>query len=166
VVVGSEDVAGLIINTAAASTVAGRVVFKGARSPIDCSRVQIVARPIDNASPVEARTTDVRSDCSFEVRDVVEHSIRIEARLYGDDQWALDRVFAFGKDVTASGINVVPGERIDGVEVNFTSYIAVLRGVINGPSGIIASQGAHLFCRRSELARPVWPLYSLCADGC
>lgn len=128
-IVGDQDVTGLLIVTSPGAIARGRVAWdEPAAAPK--GRVTLDVFPAAPAPDGGGRPQPtVNADGTFEVRDLHERNL-FRLGPFGPDGWALAAVRIEGADVTDSGYSFKPGETVDGVEVVLTRRLTRLSGLV------------------------------------
>jgi hypothetical protein len=132
VTVAGEDILGLRLVGVKPSTVAGRVILPPATSGgISAASIQLFAaeaQPGPIPTVVGGGGGRVNDDFTFEMKvQPGQKLIRIGPALPGA---TLKAVRLNGTDVTDSGIDVRPNEDISGVEIELTTQVSELSGVV------------------------------------
>jgi hypothetical protein len=129
IIVGDQDVTGLLIVTSPGAVARGRVTFDEP-SAAPTGRVTLEVFP---ATPVPdpggRRQPTANADGTFEARDLHERNV-FRLGPFVPDGWALSSVRIEGNDVTDSGYAFKPGETVNGVEVILTRRLTRLTGSV------------------------------------
>jgi hypothetical protein len=130
--ISGEDVAALAVTTAPGAIATGRVVFEdGAKlnTPLFVRSVTTLA-----SAPTFSNTSvGVNPDLTFEVSGLAERQTFRTGML--SDGWFLKSVTHNGVDITDSGYDFKPGQRISGIEIRLTRRVTSLSGTVQGARG-------------------------------
>jgi Carboxypeptidase regulatory-like domain len=129
VMVGDQDLSGLLIVTSPGAIARGRVTFdEPASAPAGRVTLEVFpAAPVPDLAGRPYPTVNV--DRTFEVRDLHErNTFRLGPIV--PDGWELSSVRIEGADVTDSGYAFKPGETVNGVEVILTRRLTRLTGSV------------------------------------
>jgi len=131
VVVGDDDVAGIVVITSAGATASGRVVFEDGEKP-DTRLFVRTAATVPGAT-FSNTSVGVNPDMSFSTSGLTERqTFRLGAV---PDGWFLKSVTHRGVDITDSGYEFKPGERVSGIQILLTRRATTLTGVAQGERG-------------------------------
>jgi hypothetical protein len=134
--VGTEDVSGLTLVTAAGASVSGTVV-SDTGEPFDFrpQQLQIAPRP-GSADLVGiaagAQNGRVDNDWSFLLRNLAEEVL---IRVSAPQGWALKSVFAGGEDIADTPTEFPPGQAVSGVQIVLTKKVTTLSGLVTDAKG-------------------------------
>ncbi len=138
--VGTDDVEGLTLVTAAAASITGNVI-NDTGEPMDfrASQLQITAR---SASPdgggagpgfgPGAPPGRVGDDWTFALRNITDPVL---IRATAPQGWTLKAVTAGGQDITDMPIEVPAGQTLSGVQVVLTKKVSALSGLVTDAKG-------------------------------
>jgi hypothetical protein len=132
-VVEGKDITGLEVVTAPSARLTGRVRFEGTEaSTVPKASVMI--------QPMPAEPGGLRMGANFVVNDdwTVEGaglSGRMIVRDGSPGGWHLKSVTVDGHDVTDTGIEFTPGQKVEGLEILRTKDMASLTGTVQGSKG-------------------------------
>lgn len=135
--VGAEDVDGLVLITAPGAKAAGTVVSDSGE-PLDfrAQQMQIAARPaVGDAQPMAGGGGGpgrVNDDWSFELVNLTDARF-IRANL--PQGWTLKSVFLNGQDITEVPMEFPPGQTVTGLQVMLTKKVTALSGVVTDSRG-------------------------------
>ncbi len=137
ITVGGEDLAGVVILTSKGATVSGRLSFDGGTKPTNLAAIRITSSPADGDFPgpfsMGGGSGSVKADGTFELKGLTgPRVIRAVALPSG---WMLKSVNVNGADVTDTGVELKPGEAVNGVEVVLTSKVTDVSGTVKGTNG-------------------------------
>lgn len=134
--VGSDDVEGLTLVTAAGASVTGNVV-SDTGEPLDfrASQLQIAARPasVDGGGfGPQAAPGRVGDDWTFTLRGITDPVL---VRTSPPQGWTLKSVSIAGQDVTDTPMEFPPGQTVSGLQVVLTKKISSLSGLVKDGKG-------------------------------
>jgi protocatechuate 3,4-dioxygenase beta subunit len=131
VVVGDDDVAGIVVITSAGATASGRVVFEDGEKP-DTRLFVRTAATVPGAT-FSNTSVGVNPDMSFSASGLTERqTFRLGAV---PDGWFLKSVTHRGLDITDTGYDFTPGERVTGIQVLLTRRATTLTGAVQDDRG-------------------------------
>lgn len=131
VVVGGDDVTGLVVVTAPGATARGRVVFEDGAQP-DHRLFVRTAATVPGASFANT-SVGVGTDLSFTAGGLTD---RQTFRLgIVPDGWFLKSVTHDGKDITDTGYTFKPGEHVSGIQILLTRRATTMTGTVQGGRG-------------------------------
>jgi hypothetical protein len=131
VVVGGEDVAGMVVITSPGATASGRVVFEDGEKPD--ARLFVRSATTVPGATFSNSSVGVNPDMSFTVSGLTE---RQTFRLGGvPDGWFLKSVTHRGVDIIDTGYEFKPGERVSGVQILLTRRATALTGMVQDDRG-------------------------------
>ena len=131
VVVGGEDVAGIVIITFPGATAGGRVVFQDGEKPD--TRLFVRSATTVPGATFSNSSVGVNPDMSFTLSGLTErHTFRLGAV---PDGWFLKSVTHRGADITDTGYEFKPGERVSGIQILLTRQATTLTGVVKDDRG-------------------------------
>jgi hypothetical protein len=137
VTVGNDNVDNIFVVTSRGAVLSGTITTDdGTSLPARPDQVNIFARPTDpemqlgpmNGSP------KVNGDWTFEIPGLSDKRVLMASIMEAPD-WSLKAVIHNGTDVTDTGIEFVPGQTVDGVQVVFTRKRTEITGSVIGPNG-------------------------------
>ena len=135
-VVGTEDVEGLTLVTAAGTVINGTVVSDtGEAFDFRPQQLQVAARaaaPDTQALGVGPGNSRIGDDWSFTLRNITDP---IFIRASSPQGWTLKSVMFNGQDVTDAPIELPPGQVVSGVQVVMTKKIASVSGLVTDARG-------------------------------
>ncbi len=137
--VGTDDVTGLTLVTAAAASITGSVT-SDTGEPMDfrASQLQVSAR---SASPDTAAGPGfgpgappgrIGDDWTFALRNITDPVL---IRATAPQGWTLKAVVAGGQDVTDTPVEVPAGQTLSGVQVVLTKKVSALSGLVTDAKG-------------------------------
>jgi Carboxypeptidase regulatory-like domain len=131
VVVAGDDVAGVVVITSPGATASGRVVFEDGEKP-DARLFVRTAATVPGAT-FSNTSVGVNPDMSFTASGLTERqTFRLGAVPEG---WFLKSVTHRGVDITDTGYEFKPGERVSGIQILLTRRATTLSGVVQGDRG-------------------------------
>lgn len=130
--VTGEDVTALTVSTAPGATASGRVVFEGdgpVNAPLFVRSVSTVA-----GAPTFSNTSvGTNPDRTFELSGLGgRQTFRVGSPPEG---WFLKSVTHEGVDITDSGYDFRPGQRVSGIEIRLTRRATSLSGTVQNAGG-------------------------------
>jgi protocatechuate 3,4-dioxygenase beta subunit len=132
VLIGGEDVTALTIETAPGATATGRLVFEGAAKPSAPLFVRSV-KTLASAPTFSNSSVSVNPDLTFDVSGLTgRQTFRIGILPQG---WFLRSVTLEGSDITDTGYDFKPAQRISGIEILLTRRATTLSGIVRDESG-------------------------------
>ena len=131
VVVGGDDVTGLMVVTAPGATARGRVVFEDG-SKRDNRLFVRTAATVPGAS-FSNTSVGVNADLSFTVGGLTDRqTFRLGIVPEG---WFLKAVTHEGKDITDTGYDFKPGEQVSGIQIVLTRRATTMTGTVQAEGG-------------------------------
>lgn len=131
--VGSEDLKDLRLMTVPPSTLTGRIVVDPGEAASLPTALMVTAVPVEPTPMMGGiQPARVADDLSFELSSAAGR-MRIAANL--PPSWGIRSVRVNGLDVTDDGIDVKANDRISGVEVELTTKLGSLSGLVTTSSG-------------------------------
>ena len=131
VVVGGEDVAGIVVITSPGATAGGRVVFQDGEKPD--ARLFVRSASTVPGATFSNSSVGVNPDMSFTLSGLTERqTFRLGAV---PDGWFLKSVTHRGVDITDTGYEFKPGERVSGIQILLTRQATALTGVVKDDRG-------------------------------
>jgi protocatechuate 3,4-dioxygenase beta subunit len=131
VTVGGDDVSGIVLVTALGATATGRVVFEDGAKPDNRLFVRTSAT-VPGAS-FSNTSVGVNQDMTFTVGGLTERqTFRLGIVPEG---WFLKSVTHAGTDITDTGYDFKPGERVSGVQILLTRRTTTLTGTVQDDRG-------------------------------
>ena len=135
-VVGTEDVEGLTLVTAAGTVINGTVVSDtGEAFDFRPQQLQVAARaaaPDTQALGVGPGNSRIGDDWSFTLRNIVDP---IMIRPSAPQGWMLKAVFLNGDEITDTAMEFAPGQAVSGVQIVMTKKIATVSGAVTDTRG-------------------------------
>lgn len=135
VTVNGQDISGIQLTPAPPSTLRGRVTLDGGTVTSLGGPLQVFLQPIEieDLGPGSGSTlpTSVRDDLTFELTTNATHAA---LRTVGNSKWAIKSIHADGADVTDS-LDITPGAELTGVDIELTSQVQELTGLVTNASG-------------------------------
>ena len=126
VVVGGDDVAGIVLITSPGATASGRVVFEDGAKPD--TRLFVRSAATVPGATFSNTSVGVNPDLSFSVSGLTERqTFRLGAV---PDGWFLKSVVHEGRDITDAGYDFKPGERVTGIHILLTRRATRLTGTV------------------------------------
>jgi hypothetical protein len=129
--VGSEDIKDLRLVVMPYATLSGRIVVDPTKTPP--GELSLMASPDGYPMPGGMRVASVGDDLTFELTATPGRNHILPRQLPTD--WSMRAVRVNGIDVIDEGIDVKPGEKITGIEVELTTKVAILTGVVRTARG-------------------------------
>ena len=137
-VVGNEDVNGIIMITAAGGRATGTVV-SDTGEPFDfrAQQLQIAARTTNDAlsvggSPAGGGNARVGTDWTFELANLTDARL---IRTNGPPGWTLKSVSLNAQDITDVPMEFPPGQTVAGLQVVLTKKVTALSGLVTDTKG-------------------------------
>jgi hypothetical protein len=131
VVVGGDDVAGMVVITSPGATASGRVVFEDGEKP-DTRLFVRTAATVPGAT-FSNTSVGVNPDLSFSTSGLTERqTFRLGAV---PDGWFLKSVTHRGLDITDTGYEFKPGEQVAGIQILLTRRATTLTGMVQSDRG-------------------------------
>jgi protocatechuate 3,4-dioxygenase beta subunit len=133
IVVGAEDVSGLVLITAPGARVTGSIVTDtGEPFPIRPQQVQVAARPADPDSQMPgggaaAAASRIADNWTFELANVIEPRL---IRASAPQGWTMKSVFLNGQEITDVPMEFPAGQTVTGVQIVMTQKISSLTGLV------------------------------------
>lgn len=135
IVVGNEDLKGVVVTAAKGVRVTGRVVYEGGTPPEAADRLRVTALPMEFGGPMlmgGLASAQVTTQGTFELRGVFgKRRINVGPNPSG---WTLKSVRIGGVDVIDTGYEFGK-EDVSNVEILFTNRISVLTGTVKDAKG-------------------------------
>ena len=130
--IGGEDVTALTIETAPGATATGRVVFEGGSKLSAPLFVRSVKTPA-GAPTFSNSSVSVNPDLTFEISGLSERQTFRTGML--PQGWFLKSVTLEGSDITDTGYDFKPAQRVSGIEILVTRRATTLSGTVRDESG-------------------------------
>jgi len=131
VVVGGDDVAGMVVITSPGATASGRVVFEDGEKP-DARLFVRTAATVPGAT-FSNTSVGVNPDLSFSTSGLTERqTFRLGAV---PDGWFLKSITHRGLDITDTGYEFKPGEQVAGIQILLTRRATTLTGMVQSDRG-------------------------------
>ena len=128
VVVGGDDVTGIVLITSPGATASGRVVFEDGAKPD--TRLFVRSAATVPGATFSNTSVGVNPDLSFTVGGLTERqTFRLGAV---PDGWFLKSVLHQGRDITDGGYEFKSGERVSGIQILLTRRATTLTGTVQG----------------------------------
>ena len=135
--VSGEDMTGIALVTAKASTLRGTVKWEGGTAPAGTSSLGSVLAFEPDGMGLAMSAGTIRDDGTFEIRSVVgKRQLRAGGFPRG---WYLKSVMLNGQDITDTVIDVPPAQELTGVEINLTQRAAEINGSVQSSKGAAVS---------------------------
>ena len=135
-IVGTEDVEGLTLVTAAGTVINGVVTSDtGEAFDFRPQQLQVAARAAAPETPalgVGPGGSRIADDWSFTLRNIVDP---ILIRPSAPQGWMLKSVFLNGEEITDTPMEFAPGQAVSGVQVVMTKKIATVSGAVTDARG-------------------------------
>lgn len=137
--VGNEDVKSLLVTMAKGAVATGKVVFESGQTTATAGAFRVSATPLDpddQAGPgaFGGRGGRVNDDWTFELRDIFGRSlVNLTASL--GSTWFVKSVTLGGDDITDSGFEPKPGQRVDGLQILLSDRSTTLTGTVTDSRG-------------------------------
>jgi protocatechuate 3,4-dioxygenase beta subunit len=150
ITVQGDDLDGVVLAPMEPATLSGRIVFDNpaAASALGSSAVRIgfILRDALPMLPIgRARPAQVNDDFTFTLETAPGRAI-VRAGATGSGQWSLKAVRHRGVDVTDGGFELLPGQVVDGVEVELTNATQVVSGLVTNDKGeVVTDATVYLF---------------------
>jgi hypothetical protein len=152
VTVAGEDVTGVRLVTTRMSAATGRVIVDGAADAIRPSTIRISASPVqpdDGMFVGGGGGGVVKDDWTFELRTRPGLMVVRASSMSGD--WSLKAVRLNGANVTDSGIEIKPNEDVSGIEIEITTKMTEISGLVtNGRGEAAKDYTVVVFARDQE----------------
>ena len=135
--VGNESIDNVLIITGRGAVLQGVITTdEGVPLPVRPSQVSIFARPTDMGMPTfgPSMPPKVNDDWTFELQGLGDPRI-IGGSVMDSPDWTLKAVLHNGIDVTDTGIEFVPNQTVQGVEIVFSRKRTELSGMVIGANG-------------------------------
>ena len=130
-VVGGDDVTGLVVVTAPGATASGRLVFEDGAKPDHRLFVRTAATA--PGASFSNTSVGVSADMAFTVGGLTD---RQTFRLgIVPDGWFLKSVTHEGKDITDTGYTFKPGEHVSGIQILLTRRTTTIAGTVQSERG-------------------------------
>jgi hypothetical protein len=130
--VGADDVIGLRLVALPPAVVTGRIVVDSSTTP-PAAAFSLMASPDQQWMPGGSTSAVVAADLTFELTATPGRN-RLTA-LNLPPGWTMRSVRVHSVDVIDDGIELKPGERVTGVEIELTNRIATLAGQVTNARG-------------------------------
>jgi hypothetical protein len=131
VTVGGDDATGLVIMTSPGATATGRVVFEDGEKPD--TRLFVRTAAIVPGATFSNSSVGVNPDMTFTAGGLTERqTFRLGAVPEG---WFLKSVTHRGVEITDTGYDFKPGERVSGIQILLTRRATTLTGVVQDDRG-------------------------------
>jgi carboxypeptidase family protein len=131
-VISGEDVTALAISTAPGAVANGRVVVEDGATLNALVFVRSVTT-LAGAPTFSNSSVGVNPDLTFEIAGLAERQTFRTGML--PDGWFLKSVRHEGVDITDSGYDFRPGQRVSGIEIRLTRRATTLSGTVQDDSG-------------------------------
>jgi hypothetical protein len=132
ITVAGQDITGLTVVVAPAAIATGRVQFEG--DPQPRPQISIATFPATpGTADAYSSSGGVRADGTFELGQLSERQLFRPA--FPSSEWFLKSVALDGKDITDSGYEFKPGEKVSGIEIVFTQRVTALTGTVQDDRG-------------------------------
>ena len=131
VVVGGDDLAGIVVMTSPGATATGRVVFEDGEKP-DTRLFVRTAATVPGAT-FSNTSVGVKPDMSFSATGLTERQTFRPGAV--PEGWFLKSVTHRGVDITDSGYEFKPGEQVSGIQILLTRRATTLRGTVQDDRG-------------------------------
>jgi protocatechuate 3,4-dioxygenase beta subunit len=129
--VGGEDIRDLRLVALPLATLSGRIVVDPSLSPP--SALSLMATPEEPLMPGGTKQTSVADDLTFELTAMPGRNRITSPNL--PPGWTMRSVRVNSVDVIDDGFDVKPGEKITGVDVELTTKIATIAGLVTNARG-------------------------------
>ena len=130
--VSGEDMTAFTIGTAPGAIATGRVVLEdGAKA--GCFPVRSQRHTIANAPTFSNLSVGVNPDLTFEISGLAGRQTFRTGTL--PDGWFLKSVTHEGVDITDTGYDFRPGQRVSGIEIRLTRRAATVSGMVQDSAG-------------------------------
>lgn len=131
VVVGGDDVTGMVVITSPGATASGRVVFEDGEKPD--TRLFVRTAATMPGATFSNTSVGVNPDMSFSTSGLTERqTFRLGAV---PDGWFLKSVTHRGLDITDTGYEFKPGEQVLGIQIRLTRRVTTLTGMVQSDRG-------------------------------
>lgn len=137
VTVGNDSIENVLIVTSRGAVMLGAITTdEGTPLPVRPTQVNVFARPADFGVPAfgPSMAPKVNDDWTFEVSGLDDRRI-VGAAVMESPDWTMKAVYHNGIDVTDTGIDFVPGQTVQGVEIVFSRKRTELSGLVSGAGG-------------------------------
>jgi hypothetical protein len=129
--VGSDDIKDLRLVALPLATLSGRIVVDPSTPPP--ATLALMTSPEDNPMPGGMRTVRVADDLTFQLLAAPGRNRIVPSEL--PPGWSMRSVRVNGVDVIDDGFEVKPGEKITGVDVELTTKVAAIGGLVKNARG-------------------------------
>jgi Carboxypeptidase regulatory-like domain len=131
VTVGGDDATGLVVMTSPGATATGRIVFEDGEKPD--TRLFVRTAAIVPGATFSNSSVGVNPDMTFTAGGLTERqTFRLGAVPEG---WFLKSVTHRGVEITDTGYDFKPGERVSGIQILLTRRATTLTGVVQDDRG-------------------------------
>ena len=132
VAVSGQDVTGLAVATAPGASASGRVRLEG--NPTERPRMSIATfASMPGVEETYSVSSVVRADGTFELVGLAER--RVFRPAFPSPDWFLKSVTLDGRDITDSGYEFSPGEKVSGIDIVLTQRVTELSGTVQDDRG-------------------------------
>ena len=131
VVVGGDDITGIVVVTSPGATASGRVLFEDGEKP--GARLFVRTAAMVPGATFSNTSVGVNPDMSFTTSGLTERqTFRLGAVPEG---WFLKSVTHRGVDITDTGYEFKPGEQVSGIQILLTRRATTLAGTVQDVRG-------------------------------
>ena len=131
VTVSGEDVTGVVVVTAPGATASGRVIFEDGAKPD--TRLFVRSAATVPGATFSNTSVGVNPDMTFTISGLTERQTFRPG--ITPEGWFLKSVTHAGVDITDTGHDFKPGERISGIQILLTRRTTTLTGTVQGERG-------------------------------
>ena len=131
--VGSEDIKDLRLIAMPLAIVSGRIVVDPSLPPPNPTQLSFIATPDEHPMPGGRPPAAVADDLTFELTAMPGRNHITSAML--PPGWTMQSVRVNNVEAIDDGFDAKPGEKITGVDIELTSKIAVVAGLVTNARG-------------------------------
>ena len=120
-VVGTEDISGLVVRLSRGASLTGQFVFEGSTRPANASRFSV---RVPSGGPGEVVLASRKEDGTFSLRGIESGPRKVSAS--GAPGWMLKGIYLNGRDIADQLVDFTDDTTISGVTVIFTDVLTRL----------------------------------------
>jgi protocatechuate 3,4-dioxygenase beta subunit len=128
-VVGTEDISGLVLRLTRGASLTGQFVFEGSTQPANTSRFSV---RVQSGGPGEVVLANRKDDGTFALRGIESGTRRVSAT--GTAGWMLKGIYLNGRDIADQLVDFTDDTTISDVTVVFTDVMTRLHLAVQYPS--------------------------------
>jgi hypothetical protein len=121
-VVGGEDISGLVLTLTRGAGISGQFVFEGSSQPSDASRFSV---RVPSGGPGEVVVAKPRQDGTFLLQGIESGSRKVSAT--APMGWMLKGIYVNGRDIGDQALDFADDAIVSGVSVVFTDAVTRVR---------------------------------------